>query len=123
MASPDPEQVMQQHLQLSKELREIEEEFNRREQHEFAALEQARRAIDAQWQEERQTLISQLPTHMPLPETFEKLCIDKRDALLALKEQTYEREKADRQRRFEDDKRKHTYKWQSLLSLSSTVSC
>ncbi|KAK0644182.1 hypothetical protein B0T16DRAFT_392578 [Cercophora newfieldiana] len=115
MALPDPEQVLQQYRQLNKELRGIEEEFNRREQHELAALEEARRIIEVDWRKEREAMISELPAQMPLPKTLEELMASKRDGLLALKDETYQREKAERQNQLEEDKRKLTHEWSMVL--------
>src|SRR4051812_36047359 len=106
MDSTHVEPVVQQHIRLTQELREIEDEFNRQEQHELAAMEAAKDAIDAEWQEEQDTMISQLRDRMPSPETWEKILADKRDARRALEDSIYQRKKAERQRRLEDDKLK-----------------
>lgn len=119
MASPDPMQVMQQHVQLERELREIKEEFDRREQHELAVFEETRRTIEAKWQEDRNSLSSQ--TQMPLSESLERFLIDAKSALLKGKEEEYRRGKAEREKRFEEDQRRHSDKWRMLFA-PSTVS-
>ena len=112
---PNAEQVCRRHQMLSRELRQMEEDFARQEREELAAFEANKRKIEAESQIDRDYLISQLPSQISLPPSVDQFLKQKQADMLRMSEEEFNRRKAERLERFESRKRQHNDKWRTLF--------